>query len=116
MIAKANGNDYDDGGDTGGLTSPKPIRVGNHLNYLRRLIETGDETPDALVQAETFCRNLLDDEDATSRDKNNASKTLATIAKLRADVALGLDKIDRLDDGRPTEHVVTLELEFDDMG
>jgi hypothetical protein len=102
----------DAGGAKGGV-SPKPVRVSAHLQYLQRLVSTGDATAETLEQADKFCRTLLtsDDDGLSIRDRNNAAKTAATIAKLKADIALALHKDDRNDDGKPTD---TLKLVYED--
>lgn len=98
----------------------KPLRVSAHLRYLRALVERGDATADDVSAAMDFCRKLLEQkgDDLSVRDKNNAAKTIATIAKMTADVSIALDKIERLDAGQDTEQVGVrqITLEFDRSG
>lgn len=83
--------------------SCKPVRVSAHLKYLRQLVDSGQLAGDGIVQAIEFCRSILDSDEVTPRDKNGAAKTIATIAKLTADVAMQLHKDDRIDSGHATE-------------
>lgn len=102
-MKKSDDNGLSLGGAKGGTAHPKPIRVSAHLAYLKRLVARGSATADDVAKAMEFASNLLDSPEASERDKNNASKTIATIAKMTADVALALHKDDRLDSGHDTE-------------
>jgi len=94
----------------------KPLRVSAHLQYLQRLIAAGSLLPDAITSAATFCHKLVECEEASERDRNNAARTLATMAKMNADVAMVLDKIERLDSGQDTEQIGVrkINLTFDE--
>jgi hypothetical protein len=72
---------------------------------LQKLVERGETTAQDVAAAMDFCRNLIASPDSSERDRNNAAKTIATIAKMTADVALALHKDDRLDSGHATENV-----------
>lgn len=85
--------------------------VRSSLRLLQTMVNRGqrilDEDFDAML---TFAKSVRDDENASDRDRLRANELIATLASRAADKAVDLDKIERLDGGKPTErHDVTVQ-------
>lgn len=94
-------------GDKGEGVPKKDARPSGPLRFLRGMLNRGDYTLETLEQAEVFCRSILESTDGqiSPRDRNNAARTVASIVKIKADVALSLNKDERIDNGEDTERI-----------
>lgn len=86
-----------------------PVRVSGIRAYARSLQsfvrKTDDIAEDQIAQIVRFAVNLRDDPDSTPRDRLRASELLMSIVNKGIDVAMYLDKSERVDDGANTERV-----------
>ena len=60
---------------------------------------------EGLAKAIRLAQSLVDDDLATARDRLRASEFLSSVTAKGIDVAMYLDKNDRLDSGKLTENV-----------
>lgn len=83
-----------------------PVR--GHLRFLQaRLAKSEEAMGEDWCQAVRFCRAIQADEKASARDRLRASELLTSLVDRGIGVAESLDKMDRLDNNKPTEnHIV----------
>ena len=102
-----NGNGHgppDDGGDKGGSTYSK-----GHMAYLQRYLNHADANLDQMGEIALFAQTVMDDPDAKVRDRLRASELLKSLADKGVDIAVVIDRMQRLDRGEPTDsHQVTI--------
>lgn len=95
------------GGMEGDLDSP-PTRkeVRRHLRVIEQAVYGGWDLPEAASQKipETL-REIMDDPNASVRDRIRASECLAALRRDRLEAAIQLDRIMRLDAGSATDRV-----------
>lgn len=99
--------DQPTGGMEGDLDSP-PTRkaVRRHLRVIEQAVYGGWDLPEAASQKipETL-REIMEDPNASVRDRIRASECLAALRRDRVEAAIQLDRIMRLDAGSATDRV-----------
>ena len=85
----------------------------NDLAMLRSAVARGfDVPPDAVRRVGEWAFSTMnDDTEGDGRVRAQAAKLLLELAKHNLNVVVELDKIDRLDDGKPTENQA-VQVEF----
>ena len=88
-----------EGGGKGGHTR-------SVLRIMQRAVERGEAVGDGgLAEAIIFAKSVIANKKASGRDRLRASEFLASVTAKGIDVAMYLDKNNRIDDGKDTERV-----------
>jgi hypothetical protein len=83
---------------------------------MQRVVNASEQLADKqLVKMINFAVSVRDNEDASDRDRMRAVELLNAMIAKGVDVAQYIDKLDRIDSGKPTERTeVTLKVTFDE--
>lgn len=98
------------GGKEGDLAPPTRKEVRRHLNVIEQAVYGGWELPDHASKTipETL-QGIMDDPNASVRDRIRASECLVALRRDRMEAAIQLDRIMRLDAGTATDRVELME-------
>jgi len=104
--------DHANAGGMEGVSDGPPTRkaVRRHLNVIEQAVYGGWELPnDASKSIPQTLQGILDDPNASVRDRIRASECMMALRRDRLDAAVQLDRIQRLDAGTATDRVEVVE-------
>lgn len=104
--------DHANAGGKEGVSADPPTRksVRRHLNVIEQAVYGGWELPDdASKTIPQTLQGILDDPNASVRDRIRASECMMALRRDRIDAAVQLDRIQRLDAGTATDRVEVME-------
>jgi hypothetical protein len=104
--------DHANTGGMEGVSDGPPTRkaVRRHLNVIEQAVYGGWELPDhASKTIPQTLQGILDDPNASVRDRIRASECMMALRRDRLDAAVQLDRIQRLDAGTATDRVEVVE-------
>lgn len=106
MSENGHANGLAKGGEGGAIAQGSQAQPRKALMLLTRAVQTGQEVTERETAANIrFAVSVRDDPASNTRDKLRATEFLEALAARGIDVALYLDKCDRLDGGHVTERV-----------